>query len=167
MGGNVELGGASDREALAYIGLGANLGDSAAVLAFAIEAIGSLPLTRITRRSSVWKSAPVDAEGPDYLNAVVAASTGLGAAELLAELQRIENRAGRKRPYRNAPRTLDLDLLLFGDATSNDPQLTLPHPRMTGRAFVLSPLAEIAPELVTPKQLAAVAGQRIERLVAP
>lgn len=166
MGGNVESC-RSDRQALAFIGLGANLGDPAVVLAHAIEAIGALPLTRIKRRSSLWRSAPVDADGPDFLNAVVAVSTGLGAADLLAELQRIETLAGRERPYRNAPRTLDLDLLLYGAAVNDDPRLTLPHPRMTGRAFVLLPLAEIAPELVTASQLAAVAGQRIERLGAP
>jgi len=106
----------------------------------------------------------VDAGGPDFINAVVALDTGLAPLELLAELQALELAAGRERPYRNAPRTLDLDLLIHGDAALDTPVLTLPHPRMSQRAFVLVPLAEIAPGRVSPGDLAAVAGQAIERL---
>ena len=95
---------------------------------------------------------------------MVALSTSLSAPELLRALQALENQAGRVRPYPNAPRTLDLDLLLYGDAQIDSPALTLPHPRMAQRAFVLRPLAEVAPERVPPAALAAVAGQRIERL---
>ncbi|HEX3138953.1 MAG TPA: 2-amino-4-hydroxy-6-hydroxymethyldihydropteridine diphosphokinase, partial [Rhizobacter sp.] len=102
--------------------------------------------------------------GPDFINAVAALETGLDPHALLAELQRLEAGAGRERPYRNAPRTLDLDLLRHGDAVLDTPQLSLPHPRLAERAFVLLPLAEIAPEQVTSQQLAQVADQRIERL---
>jgi 2-amino-4-hydroxy-6-hydroxymethyldihydropteridine diphosphokinase len=100
--------------------------------------------------------------GGDYLNAVVEVETSLPAPELLDRLQQIEQLAGRERPYRNAPRTLDLDILLYGSASIRSPRLTLPHPRMDGRAFVLVPLAEIAPALVAAGQLAAIAGQAIE-----
>ena len=148
----------------AYVGLGANLGDPAAALAAAIDALNQLPQSRITRRSSLYRSAPVDAEGPDFVNAVVELETTFTPAQLLAALQRIEAAHGRERPSRNAPRTLDLDLLLYGDEASDDAQLTLPHPRMQNRAFVLLPLAEIAPHLVSAAQLRAVAGQRIEKL---
>ncbi|MFT4268067.1 MAG: 2-amino-4-hydroxy-6-hydroxymethyldihydropteridine diphosphokinase [Xenophilus sp.] len=130
----------------------------------AMEALAALPATREAARSSLWRSAPVDAGGPDYVNAVVALDTALAPPELLAQLQRIESEAGRQRPYRHAPRTLDLDLLLHGDARLDTPALVLPHPRMGQRAFVLRPLAEIAPEHVGAAQLEAVAGQRIERL---
>jgi 2-amino-4-hydroxy-6-hydroxymethyldihydropteridine diphosphokinase len=106
----------------------------------------------------------VDAGGPDFVNAVAEISTRMTAPDLLAHLQRLEQAAGRERPYRNAPRTLDLDLLLFGSARIDSAQLQVPHPRMDARAFVLVPLAEIAPELVAPAQLKAVAGQRITRL---
>jgi 2-amino-4-hydroxy-6-hydroxymethyldihydropteridine diphosphokinase len=106
----------------------------------------------------------VDASGPDFINAVLAIKTGLNAFELLAHLQRIELACGRERPYRNAPRTLDLDLLLFAGAYIHSPNLQLPHPRMYERAFVLLPLAEIAPQQVSETQLAGVAAQRIDRL---
>lgn len=149
---------------VAYVGLGANLGDAVATLVAAIDAINRLPDSRIVRRSSLYRSAPVDASGPDFINAVVELSTTLAAAPLLAALHRIEAEHGRARPWRNAPRTLDLDLLLYGDVTSSDPRLMLPHPRMHQRAFVLLPLAEIAPHCVSAEQLQAVAGQRIERI---
>jgi 2-amino-4-hydroxy-6-hydroxymethyldihydropteridine diphosphokinase len=112
----------------------------------------------------------VDAAGPDFFNAVAALDTLLAPCELLAALQAIEQRFGRERPYRNAPRTLDLDLLLHGDVQLDSPTLTLPHPRLHQRAFVLLPLLEIAPALDVPGLgalagwLAASAGQRIERL---
>jgi len=149
---------------LAYVALGANLGDAAASVRAAIEALARLPDTQLQARSSLYRSAPVDAGGPDYVNAVVALRTGLSAPELLAGLQRLEQAAGRQRPYRHAPRTLDLDLLRYGDGRIDSAALCVPHPRMLQRAFVLRPLAEIAPQLVTPAALAAVAGQGIERL---
>ena len=149
---------------IAYVALGANLGDAAAVVASAIDALNRLPDTRLEARSHLYRSAPVDAQGPDFINAVAAVSTRLTAPDLLLALQQLEQRAGRERPYRNAPRTLDLDLLLYGDARIDSPSLTVPHPRMMERAFVLIPLAEIAPDLVPAAALAAVAGQRIERL---
>lgn len=148
----------------AYVGIGANLGDARAAVQQAMDALAALPGTREAARSSLWRSAPVEASGPDFINAVVALDTTLAPLELLAQMQRIESGAGRERPYRNAPRTLDLDLLLHGDARLDTPALVLPHPRMFQRAFVLRPLAEIAPEQVSASRLAAVAGQRIERL---
>ena len=146
----------------ALIGLGANLGDARAALRSAVQAMAALPGTRLLRVSSLYRSAPVDAGGPDYLNAVAELDTTLAPLELLHALQRIEQAAGRERPYRNAPRTLDLDLLLYGTLRLDSAELTVPHPRMGERAFVLLPLAELAPQLVDAQQLAAVAGQRME-----
>lgn len=148
----------------AYVAIGANLGDARAAVRQAMDDLAALPGTRVGARSSLYRSAPVDAQGPDFINAVVELETELDPTALLAELQRLESGAGRQRPYRNAPRTLDLDLLRHGDVVIDTAVLTLPHPRLAERAFVLLPLAEIAPELVTPAQLAQVADQRIERL---
>ena len=148
----------------AFVGLGANLGDAQRTLQDAIAALGELPDTQLVRASRIYRSAPVDASGPDYLNAVAQLSTRLSAPELLAQLQHLEQAAGRQRPYRNAPRTLDLDLLLFGDARIASATLTVPHPRWRERAFVLLPLQELAPGRVAPADLAAVAGQRIAPL---
>ena len=148
----------------AYVALGANLGDARATVNAAIEALGRLPQTRLLRASSLYRTAPWEASGPDFINAVAAVETALGAHELLRALQALELQAGRERPYRNAPRTLDLDLLLYGTAIVDSPELVVPHPRMAERAFVLVPLAEIAPEFVTDRTLLAVAGQPIERL---
>jgi 2-amino-4-hydroxy-6-hydroxymethyldihydropteridine diphosphokinase len=148
----------------AFIGLGANLGDAQAALQQALQALDQLPRTRLQRSSRIWRSAPVDASGPDYLNAVAQLETGLDAFELLRQLQALEQAAGRERPYRNAPRTLDLDLLLFGDARIDSAALTVPHPRMRERAFVLLPLQELAPERVDPVDLGAVRGQRLTPL---
>ncbi len=145
----------------AWIGLGANLGDARATLRSAVQAMAALPGTRVLRASSLYRSAPVDANGPDYLNAVVELDTTLAPLDLLHALQAIEQGAGRERPYRNAPRTLDLDLLLYQELRLNGAQLTVPHPRMYERAFVLLPLAELAPALVDAVSLAAVTGQRI------
>lgn len=145
----------------AFVGLGANLGVPQRALADALAALARLPDTRLVRSSRVYRSAPVDAGGPDFFNAVAQLETRLTAPDLLTQLQAIEDAAGRERPYRNAPRTLDLDLLLYGSARIESPSLTVPHPRMTERAFVLVPLADIAPQLVTHAQLQAVAGQRI------
>ena len=157
---------------LAYIGLGANLGDARAALASALAALAGLADTTLLRSSSVWRSAPIDSSGPDYLNAVAELRTSLAPIDLLHRLQAIELAHGRERPYRNAPRTLDLDLLVYGAQSLATPELTLPHPRAHERAFVLAPLAELAPDLVITGRgrvsdlLAAVADQRIERLAA-
>lgn len=148
----------------AYVAIGANLGDPRRAVEDAIGALSRLPQSRMVARSSLYRTAPVDAGGPDFINAVVALETELAPLDLLARLQVIEAAAGRERPYRNAPRTLDLDLLILGDQVLETPTLTLPHPRMGQRAFVLVPLAEIAPDRVTGAQLAAVAGQAIQRL---
>lgn len=148
--------------AQAFIGLGANLGDRGQALAQAVHAMAQLPGTQVVAVSSLYVSAPVDAGGPDYLNAVAALQTSLAPLDLLHALQAIELAAGRERPYRNAPRTLDLDVLLYGDLQLNTPELTVPHPRIAERAFVLQPLAELAPAYVTAAQLAAVADQRID-----
>jgi 2-amino-4-hydroxy-6-hydroxymethyldihydropteridine diphosphokinase len=134
----------------AYVGLGANLGDAQATLEAARVALAGLPDSRLVAASSWWRSAPVDSSGPDYLNGVVALDTGLGPHALLRALQDIEATHGRERPYRNAPRTLDLDLLLHGDTVLCEEALQLPHPRMLQRAFVLRPLLEIAPALALP-----------------
>ena len=161
--------------AIAYIALGANLGDAAAALKQALAAINHLPLTRVDKASSLYKTAPLNSDatdsgapakvlGGDYLNAVVEVETGLSAPALLDQLQQIEQAAGRERTYRDAPRTLDLDLLLYGGDRIDSAGLTVPHPRMLQRAFVLLPLAEIAPGLVSTEQLEAVAHQVIERL---
>ena len=147
----------------AFIALGANLGDAAATLRHAAAAIGRLPGTELVRCSSLYRTAPHEASGPDFLNAVVEVATRLTAPQLLVALQSLEDAAGRERPYPNAPRTLDLDLLLFGSARIDSPRLTVPHPRLAGRAFVLVPLAEIAPGRVGTAERAAVAGQAIER----
>ncbi len=146
---------------LAYIGLGANLGDARRAVTAAIQAIAALPHLRLMRQSSLYGSAPLDAGGDDYVNAVVEVQTRLDPHALLAALQSIENAAGRARPYRNAPRTLDLDLLLYHQLVLNEADLVIPHPRMEQRAFVLRPLAEIAPALVTAQQLQAVADQSV------
>jgi 2-amino-4-hydroxy-6-hydroxymethyldihydropteridine diphosphokinase len=151
-------------EVLAYIGLGANLGDAAGTVNHAIATLSQLPLTRRVAASSLYRSAPVDATGPNFINAVLAIKTGLNAYELLAYMQQIELACGRERPYRNAPRTLDLDLLLFSTARIYSPILQVPHPRLYERAFVLQPLSEIAPALVSATQLQAVADQPIGRL---
>lgn len=148
----------------AYIGIGANLGDAIAAVRAATEALAGLASTRLVQTSSLYRSAPVDAAGPDYINAVAQIHTALAPLALLAQLQAIEDGAGRVRPYANAPRTLDLDLLLYGDQSIALPTLTVPHPRLTTRAFVLQPLAQIAPHLVSAAQLQAVASQRITRL---
>ena len=148
----------------AYIALGANLGDARATVRDALLALDGLPQTRLLRASGLYRTAPWEASGPDFINAVAAVETGLDAHELLRALQALELQAGRERPYRNAPRTLDLDLLLHGAAIIDTPELIVPHPRLRERAFVLVPLAEIAPALVTADELQAVADQAIERL---
>ena len=153
-----------------FVGLGANLGDARATVIKAMNELAHLPQTRLKACSSLYRSAPRDAQGPDFINAVAEVSTGLQPLVILAQLQRIEDHHGRARPYRNAPRTIDLDLLLWGSMVLQTPQLTLPHPRLHQRAFVLRPLAELAPELKLPglglicDWLAAVSDQRTEVL---
>lgn len=155
----------------AWVGIGANLGDARAALKSAHDALCRLPHTTVSAQSSLYRSAPIDATGPDYLNTVVLLHTRLSPQALLAGLQGIEQAHGRERPYHHAPRTLDLDLLVHGEHRVHTDALTLPHPRLHERAFVLLPLAEIAPGLVIPGRgevsslLPAVAGQRIDRLV--
>ena len=146
---------------IAYIGLGANLGNSRLAVLAAMDAIADIDGLALTRKSSLYGSAPVDAGGSDYVNAVVEVMTHLAPHTLLERLQSIERRAGRERSYRNAPRTLDLDVLLYGDKSIKTDTLLVPHPRMSERAFVLRPLAEVAPKLVRPKHLRAVADQSV------
>ena len=153
----------------AYVALGANLGDTAAALKQAVTAINNLPQTRVNKTSGIYLTAPQGddtgiALGGDYLNAVAEVQTDLTAYELLEHLQSIEQVAGRQRLYLNAPRTLDRDLLLYGSASIDSAHLTVPHPRMLQRAFVLAPLQEIAPALVSADQLFAVNSQAIHRL---
>jgi len=141
----------------AYVGLGSNLGDRRAHLAAAFAALAALPGTTLVARSSLYASAPLlgngepapagAAAGGDYLNAVACLRTTLAPLDLLHALQAIEAAAGRERPYPNAPRGLDLDLLLYDDVVAGDAALTLPHPRLHERAFVVVPLLEIAPDL--------------------
>lgn len=151
-----------ESEVLAYVALGGNLGDAQATVQQALTGLASLPDTRVLRASSLYRTAPMQASGPDFINAVAAVATRLSAFELLSALQQMENAQGRERPYVNAPRTLDLDILLYGDTPIHSATLQVPHPRMYQRAFVLVPLAEIAPHLVSVEQLAAVQEQQVE-----
>ena len=152
------------RRVLSFIAIGANLGNAKAAVLQAMQDIGRLAGTTVVQASSLYSSAPVDSSGPDYVNAVIEVLTHLSATDLLVQLQQLENLASRERPYRNAPRTLDLDILLYGDKVITSPSLVVPHPRMNERAFVLLPLAEIAPKLVSQAQLLAVNGQSIRRI---
>lgn len=164
----------SEPMAQAYIGLGANLGaDLRLALERALRAIAELPETRVLAVSSAYRSAPVESSGPDYLNAVVSVETKLTPQALLEALLATESKQGRERPYRNAPRTLDLDLLSYADLRLETPALILPHPRLQQRAFVLRPLLELAPDLALPglgrlsDYLPLVQDQALERLDAP
>jgi 2-amino-4-hydroxy-6-hydroxymethyldihydropteridine diphosphokinase len=155
----------------AYVALGANLGDPAATVKAAFAALANLPESRILHCSSLYRTAPVGlAEQPDFVNAVAELETELAPEALLDALLEVEQRFGRVRSERNGPRTLDLDLLLYNDQFVDLPRLTLPHPRLHLRAFVLQPLAEIAPNLVIPGRgtvaawLPAVANQGIVKL---
>lgn len=155
---------------IAYVGIGANLGDARANVDDAVARLGLLPESRLLRTSPYYRSAPIDASGDDYVNAVAAIDTRLPADALLLALHAIEADHGRERPYRNAPRTLDLDLLLYGDAIIATDTLTVPHPRMMERAFVLRPLLDIAPAITVPGHgraaafFSAVSKQVIEKL---
>ncbi len=149
---------------VAYVALGANLGNPRLAVLAAMDAIADIDGVALMRRSALYGSKPVDAAGGDYVNAVVEVRTILQAQALLEALQDLERRAGRERTYLNAPRTLDLDLLLYGKTVVQTDTLQLPHPRMEGRAFVLVPLAEIAPDLVRKRHLKAVADQSVWRM---
>jgi 2-amino-4-hydroxy-6-hydroxymethyldihydropteridine diphosphokinase len=154
-----------------YVGMGANLGEPRAQLLSAWEALGRIPDTQVIARSSLYRSAPIGyADQPAFLNCVARLETALPAQSLLAQLQQIERGLGRARSFPNAPRTIDLDLLLYGTETLDTPNLTLPHPRMHERAFVLVPLLELEPGATIPGRgkaaelLRKCAGQSIERI---
>jgi len=154
-----------------YVALGANLGDPASTLRAAFGALANLPDSRIVRSSSLYRTAPLGlTEQPDFINAVAALETLLAPEAMLDALLDLESRFGRLRGEKNGPRSLDLDLLLYNDQLVDLPRLTLPHPRLHLRAFVLYPLAEIAPDLRLPGRghitawLPAVANQGIARL---
>jgi 2-amino-4-hydroxy-6-hydroxymethyldihydropteridine diphosphokinase len=156
---------------VAFVGLGANIGEPRQQLQTALDELNGLPETRITARSSLYRSAPMGyTDQPEFLNAVARIDTGLAPEALLDRLQEIEARHGRERPFPGAPRTLDLDLLLFGSQSIDSSRLTVPHPRMHERAFVLEPLTEIAPDIAIPGRgtarelLAACRDQDVKRI---
>ena len=135
----------------AFIGLGANLDNPCAQVQRAFGELARLPQSTLVAKSSLWRSAPVGhANQPEFINAVAKLETDLSADALLDELQTLESAHGRERSFPNAPRTLDLDLLLYADEVRDSPRLTLPHPRMHERAFVLKPLVEISPQATIP-----------------
>ena len=155
----------------AFVAFGANLGDPATAFALALERLAALPDTRVVAQSSLYRTAPIGVDGqPDYINAVIGLDTALGARSLLDALLAIEREGGRRRDFHMAPRTMDLDLLLYGEEVIDEPGLQVPHPRMHVRAFTLRPLAEIAPDTVIPGKgkaaslLPTVADQAIERI---
>ena len=155
----------------AYVGLGANLGDPARQIGQAFEELDALPGTRVSARSPLYRSAPLGYEvQPDFVNAVAELRTSLRAGELLAALLEIENRHGRERSFPDAPRTLDLDLLLYGDEVFDSERLTLPHPRLHERAFVLRPLLDLVPGIEIPGRgparglLEGIQDQKLEKL---
>jgi 2-amino-4-hydroxy-6-hydroxymethyldihydropteridine diphosphokinase len=151
---------------IAYVGVGSNLDQPASHVRRALDELGAIHGTQLQAKSSLYRSAPIGyAAQPDFVNAVAALETALSAGGLLKELQAIEKRHGRERSFANAPRTLDLDLLLFGNERIAAQELVVPHPRMHERAFVLRPLLEVAPGLEAYKPfLEACAGQKIERI---
>jgi 2-amino-4-hydroxy-6-hydroxymethyldihydropteridine diphosphokinase len=156
--------------ALAFIGLGGNIGDTKQLIKDAIVCLAQHPELRILTRSCMYQSAPVDAEGDDYINAVISLETQISPEELLRICQQVELSFGRERPYLNAPRTLDLDVLAYDQIAINNDALTIPHPRMIERSFVLCPLLEIAPDIDLPgfgkltKYIPNVKHQRIEKV---
>lgn len=149
---------------MACVAFGANLGDAVVTVQQALRDVAGLPRTQLIKTSSLYRSAPYEAHGPDFINAVALVQTRLSAWALLHALQALELENGRERPFKNAPRTLDLDLIFYGAMVLATPELTLPHPRWHERAFVLQPLAEVWPERVSAAQLAAVQSQAIERI---
>ena len=148
----------------AWVALGANWGDALAQVQRAVTTLQQHPELHGVEVSRLYRTAPHQAQGPDFINAVVRLQTPLTAPDLLDLMQDLEQQAGRERPYPNAPRTLDLDLLFYGEATLYSPRLTVPHPRWSERAFVLHPLADVSPEKVSAALLAAVDDQPIEPL---
>jgi 2-amino-4-hydroxy-6-hydroxymethyldihydropteridine diphosphokinase len=156
---------------LAYVGIGSNLLDPAAQVKSALAELARLPRSRLLKASSLYRTSPVGhTEQPDFVNAVASLETSLQPAELLAELQKIETQHGRQRSFKDAPRSLDLDLLLFDEIIQATADLKLPHPRMHQRAFVLKPLLEIAPGIAIPgvgpaaARLPQIADQQVERI---
>jgi 2-amino-4-hydroxy-6-hydroxymethyldihydropteridine diphosphokinase len=149
---------------MACVALGANLGDAVATVQQALRDVAALPETQLFKASSLYRSAPYEAQGPDFINAVALVHTQLNPLDLLHALQALELQSGRERLYKNAPRTLDLDIIFYADVVLATPELTLPHPRWHERAFVLKPLAEVWPERVSAPQLVAVQGQAIQRI---
>lgn len=154
----------------AYVGIGSNLGDARDNVERALLQLDRLPKTRLTGQSSLFRSAPLEASGDDFINAVARIDTQLSAQELLTELQAIELAHGRERPFPNAPRTLDLDILLYGRQKISSESLTVPHPRLSQRAFALIPLLQIDPLITIPGQgpahgfVPGVAGQIINKI---
>lgn len=141
----------SDRKVTACIALGANIGEPVRQIEAGFAAIAALPETALVARSSLYRTAPVGyADQPDFINAVALIETTLSPADLLKALLAIERAHGRVREFPNAPRTLDLDIVLYGDLVVHEPGLSIPHPRMLERAFVMVPLAEVAPAAVIP-----------------
>ncbi len=151
---------------IAAIALGANLGAAAQQVRGAMQSLGTLAEVSTIAESGLYSSPAFQSHGPDYVNAVMLVNTTLTAPALWQAMCGIEAQFGRERPYRWAPRTLDLDLIFYGSAHLSGPHLTVPHPRWTERAFVVVPLTEIAPHLVPQEVAAAVIGQPIERLMA-
>ena len=149
----------------AYVAVGANLGDAAASVKKALLDLDALAKTQVKAASGLYRSAPYQAQGPAFINAVAHIQTRLTAPDLLKALQAMEEEAGRVRSHVNAPRTLDLDILFYGNAKLHSSWLTVPHPRWMERAFVLLPLQEVAPDKVVQVMLHAVAHQEIEKLV--
>ncbi|MDP1634165.1 MAG: 2-amino-4-hydroxy-6-hydroxymethyldihydropteridine diphosphokinase [Gallionellaceae bacterium] len=136
---------------IAFVGLGSNLANPVAQVSHALDALDGLPQTRVLKRSSLYRSAPVGfLEQPDFINAVAQLETELAPRALLDALLALEHECGRTREFRNAPRTLDLDVLLYDDMVHHEHGLTIPHPQMHLRAFVLQPLLEIAPDCAIP-----------------
>jgi 2-amino-4-hydroxy-6-hydroxymethyldihydropteridine diphosphokinase len=152
---------------LAIVGLGANLGNAAQQVLQAAQALARSPGCDALRLSPLYLTAPHEATGPDYVNAVAAVHSRWSAPALLDMLQDLETMAGRQRPYVNAPRTLDLDLLFYGDARIDSPRLQIPHPRWSQRAFVLHPLRDLCPQRVSDALLDSVADQPIQQLLLP
>ncbi|MBI1174830.1 MAG: 2-amino-4-hydroxy-6-hydroxymethyldihydropteridine diphosphokinase [Sideroxydans sp.] len=156
---------------VAYIGLGSNLAEPKVQVLQALQALDGLPYSRVMACSSLYRSAPVGyLEQPDFINAVAQIETGLAPRELLDALLELERKCGRTREFLNAPRTLDLDVLLYGGLQHHEHGLTVPHPQMHLRAFVLQPLLEIAPDCVIPgigtatDAMRQCAGQQLERI---
>jgi 2-amino-4-hydroxy-6-hydroxymethyldihydropteridine diphosphokinase len=155
---------------VAYLGLGANLGDARQSLKDAVVCLAQQHCITVLAKSSLYRTEPIDAQGDDYYNVVVKIETALNARALLALCHRIEQHFGRERPYRNAPRTLDIDIILVGDERIDEPDLIIPHPRAAERAFVLVPLIEIDADATIPGVgradvlLKRLASRRIERV---